>query len=277
MNKTPKITQSRPGRLFTKVPEITIYFWITKILTTGMGETTSDYFVNRISPIIAVLCTAVIFVWVLKLQFASRQYTAWRYWLAVVMVSVFGTMGADVLHIGFGVPYLISTIFFSLALTGIFVVWFVAERSLSIHSIYTRRREAFYWLTILTTFALGTAAGDMTATTMHLGYLSSGLFFSVVMAIPLLGYFIFGMPDIFAFWFAYIVTRPLGASFADWMGVSHVRGGLAWGTGPVSLVLAAVITGLVAYLSVSKVDIKRQKRRSVDTHTFETLLDTDME
>jgi uncharacterized membrane-anchored protein len=237
-----------------KVPEISILFWITKVLTTGMGETTSDYVVTHFIPVAGVIIAGVGLAIVLALQFTARKYLPWLYWLAVVMVSVFGTMAADVVHIVLGIPYLVSTCFFGVALAGIFWLWHRTEKTLSIHSISTVRREAFYWATVLTTFALGTAAGDMTATTMHLGYFSSGILFALIIAIPLIGYYWFNLNSIFAFWFAYVVTRPLGASFADWMGVSAARGGLAWGTGPVSLVLAILIAGCVTYLSLTHED-----------------------
>ncbi|MES2169967.1 MAG: hypothetical protein V4479_04505 [Actinomycetota bacterium] len=233
----------------SKVPEITVLFWIVKVLTTGMGETTSDFFVFSIDPVVAVLIGFVVFAAALTLQFAMRRYIPWVYWLAVAMVSVFGTMAADVTHIVLGVPYVVSTVVFAALLAAVFVAWFRLEHTLSIHSITTRRREAFYWATVLVTFALGTAAGDLTATTLHLGYLASGIVFAVVIAIPAIAFRWFRLNAVIAFWFAYIVTRPLGASFADWMGVSHARGGLAWGTGPVSLTLAGIIVVLVVALT----------------------------
>jgi uncharacterized membrane-anchored protein len=232
-----------------KVPEITVLFWVIKVLTTGMGETTSDFFVKQFVPEIAVAVSGVVLAGALVLQFRATRYIPALYWLAVAMVSVFGTMAADVLHIGLGVPYVISTPFFALVLVGIFVAWYVSERTLSIHSITTRRREAFYWATVLTTFAFGTAAGDLTATTLGLGYLGSGILFAIVIVVPAIAWWKLRLNAVVAFWFAYIVTRPLGASFADWMGVSAARGGLDWGTGPVSLVLAALIVVLVAVLS----------------------------
>jgi uncharacterized membrane-anchored protein len=244
-------------RAMSKVPEVTAFFWIIKVLTTGMGETTSDYLAHRISPIIAVGLAGVVLAAVLAVQLSVRRYVAWIYWAAVVMVSVFGTMAADVLHVGLGVPYVASTAFFVVALAAVFVVWYASEKTLSIHSIVTWRREIFYWATVMTTFALGTAAGDMTAVTMHLGYLASGVMFAVLIAIPALAYARFALNGIFAFWCAYILTRPLGASFADWMGVSHARSGLALGTGPVSLALFVIILALVGYLSVTRKDLAR--------------------
>ena len=236
-----------------KVPEVTVVFWVTKALTTGMGESTSDYMVHTMAPVLAVALGAVALAGALTLQFRARRYVPWIYWLAVAMVGVFGTMAADVLHVGLGVPYLVSSVFFAVALAGVFVTWHRVERTLSIHSITTPRREVFYWLAVMTTFALGTAAGDLTAVTMGLGYLASGVMFAVVIAIPAIMHWRFDLRPVLTFWFAYVVTRPLGASFADWMGVSHARGGLDFGPGPVSLALAALIVGSVVYLTVTHV------------------------
>jgi uncharacterized membrane-anchored protein len=189
-------------------------------------------------------------------QYVATRYEAWTYWLAVVMVAVFGTMVADVLHVGLGIPYVVSSCLFALILVLTFALWYRSERTLSIHSIRTRRRERFYWATVLATFALGTAVGDMTAKTLNLGYFSSGLLFLAVMAIPAIGYVRFGLNPIVGFWFAYVVTRPLGASFADWVAVPPSHGGLGLGYGPVSLVLAAVIAVLVGYLARSQRDVE---------------------
>jgi uncharacterized membrane-anchored protein len=230
----------------SKVPAVTAAFWITKALTTGMGESTSDFLVHTLPPVLAVAIGFVGLAVALLLQFRSDRYVPWRYWLAVSMVGVFGTMAADVLHVGLGVPYLVSTFAFAIALAAVFVLWHRVEHTLSIHSIDTSRRELFYWAAVMATFALGTAAGDMTAVTLHLGYLSSGVMFAVLIVIPAVGYKWLSMNAVFAFWFAYVLTRPLGASFADWLGVSHARGGLDFGAGPVSLVLALAIIGLVA-------------------------------
>jgi uncharacterized membrane-anchored protein len=244
----------RPG--LAKVPEVTVFFWVAKVLTTGMGEATSDFLVQRLGPGVAIPMAGVVLAVSLVLQFRADRYVAWIYWFAVAMVAVFGTMAADVLHVGLGIPYAVSTTFFAVVLAVVFVAWHRTEGTLSIHSIITPRREAFYWVTVMVTFALGTAAGDLTATTMGLGYWASGLVFAGIIAIPAVGYWKFGLNEVVAFWFAYIVTRPLGASFADWMAVAHHRGGLAWGPGVVSLVLSVLIVGLVAYLSVARPDIQ---------------------
>lgn len=264
---------NRPHHAWSKVPEVTVYFWIIKVLTTGVGETTSDYLVHVLDPAIAVVLGGIGFVVALVLQFKASRYVPWIYWLQVVMVAIFGTMAADVLHIGLGIPYIASTIFFLIALALIFALWYTVEKTLSIHSIYTRRREVFYWSTVMTTFALGTAAGDMTAVTLHLGYFSSGVLFAVLIAVvTALHYIARGIlaaehkqqsrNAVLTFWLAYILTRPLGASFADWMGVTHARSGLGWGTGHVSLGLFVIIILLVGNITMSHKDeiVERVKR-----------------
>jgi uncharacterized membrane-anchored protein len=251
--KTDIDRRTRPA--FSKVPEVTAFFWIVKALTTAMGESTSDFLVHALVPEIAVVLGGIALVVALYIQFGKDRYVPWAYWLAVAMVGVFGTMAADVLHVGLGVPYIASTIFYAVVLAAVFRVWYLSEGTLSIHSIHTRRRELFYWATVLATFALGTAAGDLTAVTFNLGYFGSILLFAAIIAIPAIGYFRYGLNSILAFWFAYVVTRPLGASVADWLAVSHARGGLALGTGPVSLVLAAAIAGFVYYLTTTGRDI----------------------
>ncbi len=245
--------------MIRKVPEITSYFWIIKLLTTGMGEVTSDYLAHQLDPIIAVALGGTGLAVALILQFWVRRYIPSIYWLAVAMVAVFGTMVADVLHVGFGVPYLISTTLFTISLAVIFAVWYKTEKTLSIHSISTRRRELFYWATVMTTFALGTAAGDMTATTLGLGYFSSGILFTILIALPALAYWKFRRNEVLAFWLAYILTRPLGASFADWIGRAKNLGGLGVGTGQVSLMLTVLIIGFVGYLTITHKDIKSHK------------------
>jgi uncharacterized membrane-anchored protein len=244
-----------------KVPEITAYFWILKVLTTAMGEATSDYSVHQIDPYVAVGLGAVAFAAALVLQLSIRRYIAWVYWLAVVMVAIFGTMVADALHIQLGVPYAVSAAGFAVALTAIFIVWYLTERTLSIHHITTLRRELFYWATVCATFALGTAAGDLTAYTLHLGFLASGIMFAVVIAVPAIAHRFAHLNAVVAFWLAYIITRPLGASFADWMGVPHILGGLNWGRGTVSVSLTVLIVVLVGYVSVTRLDVEEERER----------------
>jgi uncharacterized membrane-anchored protein len=199
-----------------KVPEVLVYFWIIKLLTTAMGESTSDYLVHTIDPVKAVILGGLGFTIAMVLQLSVRRYIAWVYWLAVMMVAIFGTMVADVMHIVLGVPYLMSTIFFAVSLTVIFFIWYKTEKTLSIHSIFTPRRELFYWITVMTTFALGTAVGDMTAITLSLGYLASGILFAILFAIPLIAHRLLKVNEVLTFWAAYIVTRPFGASFAGY-------------------------------------------------------------
>jgi uncharacterized membrane-anchored protein len=249
-----------------RVPAITAWFWIAKILTTGAGETTSDFLGHHFEPPLVAGAGVVFLVGALALQFRMRRYVAWTYWLAVSMVAVFGTMFADVLH-RVDHSYLVSTIAFLVILLAIFVLWYRSEGTLSIHSITTRRRESFYWATVIATFALGTAAGDMTATTFGWGYLASGVAFLAAIVAVGIGYYIVrrvlpsehhhqSTNSVFGFWLAYVLTRPLGASFADWMGETPVKGGLGWGQGTVSIIGFAIIILLVAYLAITKKDVQ---------------------
>ena len=244
-------------QLAKKVPELTIYFWVIKVLTTGMGEATSDFFVHRYNPYLVVVLGAAALAVSLIWQLYIRRYDAWAYWLAVSMVAVFGTMAAGILHVYLGIPYIFSATIYAMALTVIFALWYQSEKTLSVHSIYTRRRELFYWAAVLATFAMGTAIGDMTAVSFHLGFLASGLLFAVVFAVPAVAYRFFGLNEIVAFWFAYIITRPLGASFADWLAVPRSQGGLNLGKGTISIALWILIIAFVAYMAVSHRDIAR--------------------
>src|SRR5262245_13076544 len=184
-----------------------------------------------------------------------RRYVAWAYWFAVVMVGIFGTMAADVLHVGFHVPYVASAVLYAIVLTAVFVTWQRTEGTLSIHRIDSTRRELFYWAAVVSTFALGTAVGDLTAVTLGLGYLGSAVLFAAVIAAIAVAYRL-GLDPILSFWAAYVVTRPLGASVADWMGKPTSAGGLGIGDGPVTLALAAAIAVLVAYLAVTRADVQ---------------------
>ncbi|HEX4705639.1 MAG TPA: hypothetical protein VH352_26190, partial [Pseudonocardiaceae bacterium] len=229
-----------------RVPEITAYFWIVKALTTALGESTSDYLVHAISPVPAVGLGFVAFVGSLVVQFSMRRYRAWSYWFAVAMVGIFGTMAADVLHVGFGVPYVASSALYGIALVAVFVTWQRTEGTLSIHSIDTPRREAFYWAAVVATFAMGTALGDFTANTLKLGYLPSAALFAVAILIPLIGWRVLRWNTVFCFWAAYVLTRPLGASIADGLGKPKNVSGMGIGDGPVVGVLVALIVSLVA-------------------------------
>ena len=251
-----RLTERATVRGMLRVPEITIYFWIVKGLSTAMGESTSDYFVHRLDPVPAVLLGFVGFVLALALQIRMRRYAAWTYWFAVVMVRVFGTMCADVLHVGFGIPYAASTTLCLLGLAGVFWLWQRTEHTLSIHSIDSDRRELFYWAAVVLTFALGTGLGDLTAITFNLGYFPSIVLFALLLAIPAVGYWRLRWNPILSFWLAYVLTRPLGASIADWLGKPQGDGGLGWGAGWVSLVLTTMIVLVVAYLARTRKDVQ---------------------
>jgi uncharacterized membrane-anchored protein len=238
-----------------KVPaRIAAIFWAIKLLTTAFGESTSDYLVHHVNPYLAVVGGFAVFVAAMVLQLRVDRYVPWVYWLAVAMVAVFGTMAADVVHIEFRVPYLVSSVFFALLLAAVFWSWSRVEGTLSIHSITTARRELFYWAAVLVTFAMGTALGDLAAYTFNLGFLSAGILFAVLFALPGLAFYAFRINAILAFWAAYVLTRPLGASFADWTGKDRNAGGLGWGDGPVAAVLVVLIVAGVAYLTVSRSD-----------------------
>jgi uncharacterized membrane-anchored protein len=235
--------------LRNKVPEVTALFWVAKVLTTAMGETTSDYLVHKIDPPLAVACAALVLGGSLALQFAVRRCIPWIYWLTVLMVAVFGTMVADVIHVQFGVPYLVSSSVFLVILAGVFFLWYATQRTLSVHRIDTRPREFFYWSAVMATFALGTAVGDLTAVTFGLGFLASGIIFAVLFAVPGAAYRWWGLGGTAAFWMSYILTRPFGASLSDWFAVSPARHGLGLGTGQVSLVLFIGIVVCVVVMS----------------------------
>ncbi|MGV9271554.1 COG4705 family protein [Kitasatospora sp. NPDC003701] len=233
--------------VWSKVPQVTAAFWAVKILTTGMGETTSDYLARTLGPLPAVGSAGLLLVAALVAQARTRRHVPAVYWAAVVMVSVFGTMAADVAHVALGVPYALSAAAFAAALALVFWLWHRTEGTLAVETVSGGRPEVFYWSAVLATFALGTAVGDLTAATLGWGYLASGLLFAALIAVPALGHRLLRMPSVLTFWWAYVLTRPLGACFADWAGVSRERGGLDLGTGPVSLVLAVVITAAVAW------------------------------
>ncbi|HEY2430486.1 MAG TPA: hypothetical protein VGI06_16210 [Acidimicrobiales bacterium] len=240
-----------------RVPEITAMFWLIKGLSTAMGESTSDYLVHAMAPELAVVLGFLGFAGALVLQFRMGRYVAWTYWLAVVMVGIFGTMAADVVHVALGVPYTASTVFYALVLAAVFSAWRATEHTLSIHSIDTPRREAFYWATVAATFAMGTALGDFTAYTLKLGYFPSALVFAALIAIPAIGYRWLRWNGVLCFWMAYVVTRPLGASLADGAAKPKNVSGLGIGAVWVVLGLGTLIAVLVAYLTVTKIDVQR--------------------
>jgi uncharacterized membrane-anchored protein len=249
------------SRPLLRVPEITAYFWIAKALTTAFGESSSDYLVHAMPPEFAVLVGFVAFAIALLLQLRRGRYVAWNYWAAVAMVGVFGTMAADVLHVGLHVPYVASSLLYAVFLAAVFFVWWRVEGTLSIHAITTRRRELFYWAAVVGTFALGTAVGDLTSVTLHLGYLTSIVLFACAICVPsAIALANFGGSGVAVFWSAYVLTRPLGASIADWLGKPTAQRGLGAGSGTVSLVLAMLIVTVVSYLTLTDVDARARAR-----------------
>jgi uncharacterized membrane-anchored protein len=244
--------------LAPKVPEITVLFWVVKILTTGMGEAMSDFMGQHSVPIAGAV-GVLGFALAMRLQLRAKAYSAPVYWFAVMMVAVFGTMVADGIKDGLGLSYALTTPAFALIVAAVFWRWRRREGTLSIHSIVTRSRERFYWAAVLGTFALGTAAGDLTAMTLHLGFFASIIVFGVLIALPLVAWARGLLNPIAAFWLAYILTRPLGASIADWIS-KPTNGGLGLGDGTVSGVALLVFVGLVAYLTASGRDVQRAHR-----------------
>ena len=241
-------------RLLNKVPEVTIFFWIIKIMATTVGETGADFLnfnlhlgLTATSLIMAVLLLISLFV-----QIRTKKYIPWIYWIAVVLISVVGTLITDNLTDNFGVSLKTTTIVFSLALLATFIVWYASEKTLSIHTIYTPRRELFYWAAILFTFALGTAAGDLVAEDLKLGYVTSALIFGAMIGIVTFAYYVFKANAVLAFWIAYILTRPFGASCGDYLSQSHANGGLGFGTVTTSATFLLIILGLVIFLSIHK-------------------------
>jgi uncharacterized membrane-anchored protein len=245
----PSSNTESGAALTSKVPQITPSFWVLKLLTTGMGEAASDYLLGRLHAV-GFGIGLIAFALALWVQFRTRAYTPFAYWPAVMMVAVFGTMAADTVHHQLGLPYMVSTLMGVVAVTLTFAVWRRVEGTLSIHSITTPRREAFYWLAVSFTFALGTAAGDLTASELHFGFVGSIVFFAIVFAVPALAYWRFRLNDVVAFWWAYIITRPLGASIADWLSKPHKAGAMGYGDGPVAAVLLAIALTLLTYVAV---------------------------
>jgi uncharacterized membrane-anchored protein len=250
--------------LATKVPQIAGIFWLLKLLTTGMGEAMSDAMGQQNVPIAAAV--GIFGLWLaLWLQLRQREYRAPYYWFAVMMVAVFGTMAADGIHDGASIPYSVTTPAFALITGLIFLFWYRSEGTLSIHSVDTRRREKFYWAAVLGTFALGTAAGDLTAYQLNLGFWASALLFAGVFAVPAMGWWKLNWNPIFAFWFAYVVTRPLGASFAD--GFSKpTNGGLNLGDPTVSLIAFVIFVVLVGWVAVTKRDVQGAEHAEHHVH-----------
>ncbi|NQD37779.1 hypothetical protein HPT27_12145 [Permianibacter sp. IMCC34836] len=247
----PAIT---PRELLNKVPEVTIYFWIIKIMATTVGETGADFLIFNLRfglENTSYLMSALLAVVVLS-QILVKQYIPWLYWLAVVMVSIVGTLITDNLTDNFAVRLEVTTVVFSLALIATFATWYVSQRTLSIQTIFTTKRESFYWLAILLTFALGTAAGDLASESWRLGYGVAGLIFAGLIAVTVIAHFVFKINSVLTFWLAYILTRPLGASIGDFLSQPRSNGGLGFGTIYTSAVFLLVIVALVGYLTVKQ-------------------------
>ena len=238
------------------MPEVTVYFWIIKVLCTTVGETAADFLntnlklglTNTTLVMTALLITAMV------VQFRARRYVPGIYWLAVVLISIVGTLITDNLTDNLGVALETTTAVFAVALIVTFTVWHASEKTLSIHTIYTRRREGFYWAAILFTFALGTAAGDLVSERLNLGYLTATLIFGGLIALVAVARFGLRVNAVLAFWIAYILTRPFGASIGDYLSQARGDGGLGLGTVVTSVLFLATILALVAYLAVSRTD-----------------------
>jgi uncharacterized membrane-anchored protein len=243
--------------MLNKVPEVTLYFWVIKIMCTTVGETAADYLnvnlgfgLNNTTYFTGALLAAL-----LGVQFSLRRYVPAVYWLVVVVISVFGTLITDNMTDRYNIPLTTSTPVFAAALAVVFAIWWGFERTLSIHTIYTTRREAFYWLAILFTFALGTAAGDLSAEKFSLGYGPSIFIFGGMIAAVAFSHYALKLNAVLAFWLAYILTRPLGASIGDWMSQNSKKyGGLGLGTTGTSYIFLGCILALVTYLSLTRRD-----------------------
>ncbi|WP_198553653.1 MULTISPECIES: hypothetical protein [Microbacterium] len=232
------------------MPDPTVVFWATKAASTALGEAVSDFSIRIMDPVIAVLLGFALFVGALVFQLTRRRYVSAVYWLAVAAVGVFGTMAADVMHVVLGLPYAATATLYALLLAGVFTLWWRTERTLSVHQVTTTRRELYYWAAVVGTFALGTAVGDLTAVGLGLGYLPSTLLFVALIAVPAVGFRYWRWGAVFSFWFAYVLTRPLGASIADWLGKPTAEGGVGVGSGWVSLGFAVIMIALVASMRV---------------------------
>ncbi|MFI0817711.1 hypothetical protein ACH4TX_14590 [Streptomyces sp. NPDC021098] len=257
ISRTSETARSRHRPRWNKVPEVTVYFWVIKVLCTTVGETAADL-LNEKAGLgltgVSALMSALLAV-VLVVQFRTRAYRAGVYWLAVALISVVGTLVSDNLTDNMGVPLEVSTTVFAIVLALVFVAWYRRERTLSIHSVDSPSRESFYWLAVLFTFALGTAAGDLVSERMSLGYWLSAVLFALAIAAVAVARFALGLDAVWSFWIAYILTRPLGASVGDYLSQPTGGGGLGLGTVVTSVLFLAVILGLVVFLAVTRKDV----------------------
>ncbi len=247
------------------MPEIIALFWVVKILTTAGGEAVSDY-LKTWGNIGGGATEVGLFLLALLLQFRTRRYRAACYWFLAYAIAIFGCGVSDFLHLDVGIPYSGTSILWAAILLAIFAVWYRVEGTLSIHSITTQRRELFYWATVFATFALGTALGDYTAIALGIGYLASGVLFAVIILIPAVAWWKFNLNGVTAFWLAYVVTRPLGASFADYISKPPAMSGIGFGDGKTALVFTIVVAILVAYLGIRRPDIQPELEDAAQDH-----------
>jgi uncharacterized membrane-anchored protein len=255
-------------QMLNKVPEVTLYFWVIKVLCTTVGETASDYLATNLNLGLTktTFITGALLIVTLVFQFRLRKYVPGVYWLGIVLISVVGTQITDNLTDNAGVSLVTTTIVFSIVLALVFAAWYASERTLSIHTIYTTRREAFYWLTVLFTFALGTAAGDLTAERLNVGYAWSAVLFAAVIAAVAGAHYRLRLNAVLAFWIAYILTRPLGASLGDLLSQARADGGLGLGTTVTSIIFLVAILVVVAYLSITRKDATEVKAAAQAPH-----------
>ena len=245
---------SKYASMLNKVPEITLVFWLIKMMSTTVGETAADFMIFNFKlglPITSFIMTAL-FLIVLVIQLKAKEYIPWKYWLTVVFVSILGTLITDNMTDNLGIPLAYSTVGFSILLAIVFAIWYAREKTLSIHHIDTFPRELFYWTAILATFALGTAAGDWFAEGLNIGYQNSTLIFAGGIALIAACFYVLKLNSVLCFWLAYILTRPLGAALGDWLSQPIKNGGLELGVTSISIVFLLMIVGLVVYETYKK-------------------------
>lgn len=260
MKSSPNERDDSAVLILNKVPEVTICFWLIKVMATTLGETAADFLSESMHLGLAGTSSIMggLLLIFLTIQVRSRKYLPWLYWITVVLISILGTLITDNLVDNMGVTLEATTIAFSLALLATFIVWYASEKTLSIHTIYTAKRELFYWAAILFTFALGTAAGDLMAESLSLGYAKSALIFGALIGVVTISYYLFKANAIVAFWIAYILTRPLGASCGDLLSQPVTNGGVGLGTMATSILFLMSIGSLVTYLNISHKKVSNQ-------------------
>lgn len=255
------VASKNPTLVCNRVPYVTVDFWLIKLMAVTVGETAADFLNTNLGlglPKTSIIMSGVLIA-ALVLQFAQKKYVPWIYWLTVVLVSVVGTLITDNLVDHLGISLKMSTLVFATALSATFATWYAFEKTLSIHTIYTTRREAFYWLAILFTFALGTAAGDLVAEGLGLGYLTAGLGYGAIISVIAFALYALKMNGILAFWLAYILTRPMGASFGDLLSQPVANGGLGFGTVVTSFLFLACIAGIIIYVTLIRKGLESVK------------------